>query len=85
VRTFTKSVLAALVAASATAVAATASADIVCNADNICWHVHRHYDYKPEFAVVVHPDNWRWGPDDHYVWKEHRGRGYWHSGVWVAF
>jgi hypothetical protein len=85
VRTVTKSILAALVAASATAMAASASADIVCNADNVCWHVHSHYDYKPEFAVTVHPDTWTWGPDDHYTWREHRGRGYWRSGVWIRF
>jgi starvation-inducible outer membrane lipoprotein len=86
VKTLTKTMLAAAVAISAGAAAATASADIVCNAaDNVCWHVHRHYEYKPEFGVVVHPDNWAWGPNDHYVWKEHAGRGYWHNGGWVAF
>ena len=63
-----------------------ASAEIVCSADGAaCWHVHRHYDYKPEWGLVVHDDSWKWGPNDHYVWKEHHGRGYWQNGVWVAF
>jgi hypothetical protein len=87
VKTFTKSIIAALVVASSTAVAATSFADIVCNStDNVCWHVrHHHYTYKPEFGVVVHPDNWAWGPNDHYKWREHTGRGYWRGGVWIGF
>jgi hypothetical protein len=66
--------------------ATAASADVVCNRDGDCWHVrHHHYDYRPEYGVVVHPDNWRWATSDHYRWHEHRGRGYWRSGVWVSF
>ncbi|MGH7009883.1 MAG: hypothetical protein ACREEX_03510 [Caulobacteraceae bacterium] len=75
----------AVVAASLTAVAGAASAEIVCNADNVCWHVHRHYTYQPSFGIVVHPNNWRWGRNEHYTWKEHRGRGYWRNGVWITF
>jgi hypothetical protein len=63
----------------------SASAAVVCNAEGECWHVHHHYGYRPEFGLVVHPDHWRWGPNDHYVWREHAGRGYWHGGVWVPF
>jgi hypothetical protein len=82
----TRTLVAVLAAASAAGAAATASADVVCNtADNVCWHVHRHYEYKPEFGVVVHPNNWAWGPTDHYTWKEHPGRGYWRNGVWITF
>ena len=65
--------------------AASASAAIVCNRDGDCWHVRDHYDYKPEFGVVVHPDDWRWATTDHYRWHEHHGRGYWHNGVWITF
>ena len=68
-----------------TAGATAASAEIVCNNEGACWHAHRHYDYRPEYGVVVHPDDWRWGPNDHYAWREHRGRGYWRNGVWVRF
>ena len=83
---FLKPMIGALVVASATAIAGSTYADVVCStADNVCWHVHHHYDYKPAFGVVVHPDNWTWGTSDHYVWKEHTGRGYWRSGVWVTF
>ena len=63
----------------------TASEAIVCNAENVCWHVRPHYNYRPEWGVVVHEDDWRWGPGDHYTWREHRGRGYWRNGVWIRF
>jgi hypothetical protein len=65
--------------------ATSASAYIVCNRDGDCWHVRHHYRYRPEFGLVVHPDNWRWHTRDHYRWREHHGRGYWRSGVWVTF
>lgn len=73
-----------LLGAATLAVAATsASAEIVCNREGECWHVNRHYDYRPEFGLVVHPDGWAWGPGDHYRWREHRGHGYWHNGIWI--
>ncbi|HEY5047006.1 MAG TPA: hypothetical protein VII49_03170 [Rhizomicrobium sp.] len=77
---------AALLGAGTLALTATsASAEIACNGDGQCWHVHRHYNYQPDFGVVVHPDNWKWGANDHYVWHEHPGRGYWRNGAWVRF
>ncbi len=77
---------AALLAAGAlTMTAKSASAYVACNAEGECWHVHRHYGYRPEFGIVVHPDGWRWRREEHYVWREHPGRGYWHGGVWVPF
>ncbi|HZZ70330.1 MAG TPA: hypothetical protein VFE18_19340 [Phenylobacterium sp.] len=81
-----KCALVAAAAAGAFGLAATsASAAVVCNAENECWHVKGHYDYKPEWNLSVHPDNWRWGAADHYKWHEHRGRGYWSNGVWIKF
>ena len=66
--------------------ATSASAYIVCNPnDGVCWHTHRQYAYAPEYGVVVHPDGWAWGPGEHYVWREHPGRGYWRGGVWISF
>jgi hypothetical protein len=65
--------------------APVASAAVACNGEGACWHVRRHYAYAPAYGVVVHPDNWRWGPREHYVWREHAGRGYWRHGVWVRF
>lgn len=62
-----------------------ASAYVVCNRDGDCWHVHDRYDYRPEFGLVVHPDHWRWRAHDRYHWREHEGRGYWRSGVWISF
>ena len=71
--------------AAAALIAPAANAAIVCNADGECWHVHRHYNYSPEFGVTVHPDDWTWGSGDNYRWREHTGRGYWRSGVWISF
>ena len=68
-----------------TATAATASAAIVCNSEGFCWHVRHPYAYRPEFGIVVHPNSWRWHHGGHYVWREHRGRGYWRHGAWVTF
>jgi hypothetical protein len=67
--------------------ATTASAAIACNGEGVCWHVKRAYTYAPAYGVVVHPNNWRWAPGAHYVWREppHGGRGYWRGGVWVRF
>jgi len=69
--------------------ATAAKAEVVCNQAGDCWHVHRHYEYRPEYGVVVHPDNWRWDDSDrdhHWRWREHRGRGYWGpNGVWIRF
>jgi hypothetical protein len=61
-----------------------AQAAIVCSGDT-CWHVRHHYHYPPGIGVVVHDDHWRWGPHEHYAWREHAGRGYWRNGVWVGF
>ena len=63
----------------------SASAAIACNAEGECWHVNRHYVYRPEYGIVVHANNWRWGPNEHFVWREHTGRGYWRNGVWIRF
>lgn len=62
-----------------------ASAAIVCNNEGECWHVKNRYAYKPEFGVVVHPNGWRWGTNEKYVYREHAGRGYWRNGVWIRF
>jgi hypothetical protein len=60
-----------------------AAADIVCNDDGDCWHVRRRIEYRPEYRLRVYPDDWRWRETDHYRWREHEGRGYWRSGVWI--
>jgi hypothetical protein len=64
--------------------AATASAAIVCSG-RVCWHTHEAFEYPPAAGVVVHPDDWRWGPHEHYAWREHEGRGYWRGGRWVVW
>jgi hypothetical protein len=61
--------------------AASASAAIVCNG-NVCWHVQETYDYPPEARIIVHPDDWRWGPSEQFTFREHEGRGYWDGDRW---
>jgi len=70
-----------------TASATGASAEIVCNRDGDCWHIKERHEYKPEFGIVVHPDNWQWSKHEgrKYRWREHEGRGYWRKGVWIGF
>lgn len=81
-----KLAIAALLGLSAVTMSATtASAAVACNREGQCWHVRHAYNYRPEYGVVVHRDNWRWGPHDHYAWREHTGRGYWRDGHWVRF
>ena len=58
-----------------------ASARVVCSGDT-CWHVQEDYDYPPGAHIVIHPDNWHWGANEHYVFKDHPGRGYWEGGEW---
>ncbi len=62
----------------------SASARIVCSGD-ACWHVHEDYDYPPGAHVEIHPDNWHWREGEHFVFKEHPGRGYWEGGEWRGF
>ena len=83
---FGKLTAAAVFGAGALALTATsASALIACNREGVCWHVHRGFVVRPEWGIVVHPDSWRWGPRERFVFKEHPGRGYWRNGVWVTF
>jgi hypothetical protein len=72
-------------AAGIVAFAATnASAAIVC-AGPVCWHTHETYDYPADARVTVHPDDWRWGREEHYTWREHEGRGYWRGERWMEW
>ena len=61
-----------------------ASAAIVCQG-NVCWHVHEAYDFPHEAGVVVHKDDWHWGPHEKFRFREHEGRGYWHGEKWVGW
>ena len=65
----------------------TASARIVCNKDGDCWHVKKDFDYRPEFGLVIHPNDWKWKEGEHNKWREHagEGRGYWQGGAWLQF
>jgi hypothetical protein len=39
--------------------------------------------YPSESRVVVHKDDWKWGPSEKYSWREHEGRGYWKGDSWT--
>jgi hypothetical protein len=85
-KTLSKITFAALLGASASAMTVTgASARIVCNADGDCWHVRADYDYRPDFGVIIHPDDWKWKEGERHRWREHEGRGYWHGDSWKEF
>jgi hypothetical protein len=45
--------------------APNASAAVAC-VGPVCWHSHEKYEYPPDANVTVHPDDWRWGKDEHY-------------------
>ena len=72
----------------ALAVAAPASADVVCNRFGECWRTHdRTIAYPGNFRVTYHDDSW-WDHHKHgrYHWRaDHDGRGYWRHGAWVGF
>ena len=60
-----------------------ASAAIVCNAGNVCWHAHQRYDYPPGSHVTIHEDAWKAGPTIKF--SEHEGRGYWDGDRWTEW
>ncbi len=64
---------------------ASASAAVACNGAGECWHVRNAYRYPAEAGIVIHPEGWKWGPTEHFVWRDHPGRGYWRNGIWVKF
>src|SRR6266567_3409530 len=86
-RTFALAALASTGAAMA--LAAPASAYIVCNREGDCWHTDSRFD-RPGIRFEYHPDDWYfhrgWGDRDREHWRGyHEGRGYWRNGVWITF
>ena len=81
---FLAAATAAIAGAGLVAVTTPAAAYIVCNREGECWHVRDRVTYKPEFGVVIHEDNWKWGKHEKFKWHEHEGHGYWRSGIWVG-
>ena len=63
----------------------SASAEIVCNDEGVCWHTHNPYYYPPEARVKVHENEWHWSPNEHYTFREHAGRGYWSGDNWIRW
>ena len=84
-RLVSKAAAGAMLAAGFLAASAmSASAAIVCSG-NVCWHAAETYTYPPEARIVVHEDNWKWGPTEKFSFREHEGRGYWRDDKWVAW
>lgn len=84
-KTMSKAFFGAFVLAAVSGVTMSqASAAIVCS-DDECWHARQAYEYPSEAHVIVHDDNWTWGAGDHFRWREHEGRGYWHGDDWRDF
>ena len=80
-----KSVLAMIMGVGVLALSAvSASAAVVCSG-RVCWHTDADYDFPRGAHVIVHPDAWRWGPREHFAWREHEGRGYWSGGRWTEW
>jgi hypothetical protein len=75
---------AALAVALAAVSTTGASAAIACSGD-VCWHTHEAYSYPPDTKVIVHEDNWKWGPSEHFTFREHEGRGYWRGDKWTTW
>jgi hypothetical protein len=83
--TLSKTLLGTLMGASVLALTmASASAAIVCSG-NVCWHVKEKHAYPSDARVTVYEDNWKWGPNDKYSWREREGRGYWREDKWITF
>jgi hypothetical protein len=64
--------------------AVSASAAIVCSG-NVCWHTHERYEYPASAGVVIHEDDWKWGPSEKFTFREHEGRGYWRGNSWTTW
>ena len=62
--------------------AVSASAGIAC-VGLVCWHTQSTYEYPSESRVVVHDNDWKWGPSEKYSFREHEGRGYWKGDSWT--
>jgi hypothetical protein len=65
--------------------AGSALADIACNDEGDCWHVKERPTYPAGPSITIHPDDWHWGTNEKFQFREHEGRGYWHGGVWIGF
>ena len=42
-------------------------------------------EMRPWSKVVVHEDDWKWGPHEHFAFREHEGRGYWRGSRWIGW
>ena len=81
---------AVLIATGFAAVPSTTFGAVVCNRDGDCWHTDRAYRYPRATTVERHPDHWyfhqNWAQSRDRHWRDYRpGRGYYRSGVWIAF
>src|SRR5215469_9532609 len=50
-----------------------------------CWHVKGRNEYKPEWGLEVHPDNWKWAANEKFKWREHEGAAIGATGLGSRF
>ena len=82
-----KAAAGAVFAMGALALAGSASARVVCNAQGDCWHTDSRANYGQRFQS--HPDDWyfhqKWDQGQQRHWRDsHDGGGYYANGVWVS-
>jgi hypothetical protein len=80
----------ALTAGTLMATTVGASADIVCNRYDECWHVSQRYTtYPSTLGVVFYDDDWRTAhlKDVRYHWRDDQtdDHGYYMNGEWHTF
>ena len=79
---FTKTALGATLGAGLLALSTISAPAAIACSGNVCWHTHETYTYPPDAKIVIHEDNWHWGPREKYTFREHEGRGYWRGDHW---
>ena len=60
-------------------------AAVVCNEEGDCWRTKQTHEYRPEFKVTVHEDNWKRDEKKYRMRDDNDKRGYYKGGVWVDF
>ena len=68
----TAAVAAALAIGTVAFTASSALADIVCNDEGDCWHVKERPTFPSGVTVTVHPDDWHWGANEKFQFREPR-------------
>jgi len=74
VKSLSTVLVSAALGASMLAFSSLSAAAAIASSSNVCWHSHERLDYPPKAHITIHEDNWRWGPNEHYSFREHLNR-----------